>query len=192
VHAVLQHADLDDPGSADLTGLARWQCAVEGLAPDVAPVVEAKVRAAIGSPLVGRAVRSGRLHRELLVAAPLASVLRGAGAGALGVGDRDAQDAELVEGFVDLCFEEEGGLVVVDYKTDDVPSDDAVAAALDRYTPQGAAYALLLEAATGLPVTEVHFLFLRGAEAVDERVRDLGAAKAAVIRTLTTPTAGAA
>jgi ATP-dependent helicase/nuclease subunit A len=177
VHAVLQHADLADPDGADLADLARWQTAVEGLSEDVAALVESKARAALSSDLVRRALASGRLHRELHVAAS-ASALLGAAATDGGEG------VDLVEGFVDLCFEEGDGLVVVDYKTDDVPTSAAVDAALDRYAPQGAAYALLLEAATGRPVREVHFLFLRGTEAVDAVVPDLAGAVAGVRRQL--------
>jgi hypothetical protein len=45
--------------------------------------------------------------------------------------------------------------VVVDYKTD--RAADA-AALLERYTPQGAAYAVAVEAATGTVVREVAFV----------------------------------
>ncbi len=79
-----------------------------------------------------------------------------------------------------FLFEDEDGLVVVDYKTDEVPSEAAVEAALERYAPQGAAYAVAVEAALGRPVTEVHFLFLRGDDAVDAPVPDLDAATALV------------
>ena len=162
VHGVLQHADLTDPTGADLADLARWQARVEGV-PDAAPEIEAKARAAVGSPLVRRAVGAGRWWREVHVGAPLAAV-----AGVIPLGAVD-----LFEGFVDLLFEDEDGLVVVDYKTDAVPDQGAVDAALDRYAPQGAAYALAVEAATGRPVTEVHFLFLRGRDAVVATVDDL-------------------
>lgn len=168
VHAVLQHADLRDRTGADLPGLATWQAGVEGIA-DSADLIEHKARVAVASPLVRRAVDSGRLRREVHVAAPIAGI----------VGTADLT-VDLFEGFVDLLFEDEAGLVVVDYKTDDVPSDDAVAAALERYAPQGAAYAVAVEAATGRSVTEVHFLFLRGTEAVDVEVPDLDTAKAQV------------
>ncbi len=167
VHAVLQHVDLDDPTGSDVPALTRWQAGVEGVS-DSAGLVEAKVRAALASPLVRRAVASGNLRREVHVAAPVAAL----------VGDDAAID--LFEGFVDLLFDDGDGLVVVDYKTDDVPSEAAVAAALDRYAPQGAAYAVALEAATGRPVTEVHFLFLRGTEAVDVPVPALDATAARV------------
>jgi ATP-dependent helicase/nuclease subunit A len=179
VHAVLQHADLGDPTAAEVADLAAWQVSVEGLAPDAVELVEAKARAALASPLVARAISSGSLHRELHVAVPTATVL-GAGAAQ----PREDLEMDLVEGFVDLLFDDGDGLVVVDYKTDDVPTDATVAAALDRYAPQGAAYALLLEAATGRPVREVHFLFLRGTDAVDVVVPDLAGAVEEVRATL--------
>ncbi len=172
VHAVLQHADLDDETGADLVGLARWQAGVEGVG-DSAGLVEQKARAALASDLVRRAVRSGQLRREVHVAAPVAPLVEGAG-------------VDLFEGFVDLLFADGDGLVVVDYKTDDVPSDDAVDNALERYAPQGAAYAVALEAATGRPVTEVHFLFLRGIQAIDALVPDLAEATARVRAALRT------
>ena len=167
VHAVLQHADLTDPTGADVAALSRWQAGVEGV-PDSVDLIESKARAALASPLVRRAVASGSLRREVHVAAPVSSL----------VGEGAAID--LFEGFVDLLFDDGDGIVVVDYKTDDVPSDAAVAAALERYAPQGAAYAVALEAATGRPVTEVHFLFLRGTEAVDAPVPSLEAVTARV------------
>ncbi|MDZ7673715.1 MAG: UvrD-helicase domain-containing protein [Acidimicrobiales bacterium] len=175
VHAVLQHTDLTDQTGSDLSGLAAWQAGVEGIA-DRAALIEQKARAASSSPVVRRAVASGRWRREVHVAVPLVEVIDSNGAGPV----------DLFEGFVDLLFDEDDGTVVVDYKTDEVPSDVAVAAALERYTPQGAAYALAVEAATRRPVTEVHFLFLRGGDAVDVEVPDLGAAKARVRDALAT------
>ena len=175
VHAVLQHADLTDPSGADLADLARWQAQVEAVS-GAAGEIEAKARAALDSPLVRRAVSGRRWWREVHVAVPLVDVT-----GVLALGDVD-----LFEGFVDLLFEDDGGLVVVDYKTDDVSAAGALDAALDRYGPQGAAYALAVEAVTGLPVAEVHFLFLRGREAVDVEVTDLPARITAVRDALTT------
>ena len=65
----------------------------------------------------------------------------------------------VLEGFVDLLFEEEGGLVLVDYKTDAVDFEH-LEGAKQRYRLQGGAYALALRKATGMPVKEVIFLFL--------------------------------
>ena len=38
----------------------------------------------------------------------------------------------IVEGFIDLLFEEEDGLVIVDYKTDTLGSDDEIERAMSR------------------------------------------------------------
>ncbi len=179
VHAVLQHADLHDAARAELADLARWQTAVEGLPAAATETVERKARAALESPLLDRARAAQRIHRELHVAVPVTAIA-----------DAGEHPIDLIEGFVDLAFEEDGGLVIVDFKTDDVPSGADVERALARYAPQGAAYALLLEAVTGRPVTEVHFLFLRGDEAVDATVPDLRAAIEQVRATIATSAAG--
>lgn len=174
VHAVLQHADLSTEHGADIESLALWQAQVEGVAGAVDEIA-AKARAAATSALVRRAV-SGRWWREVHVGVPIEQIS--------GVAPRGPVD--LFEGFVDLLFEGDDGLVVVDYKTDSIPDEAAVATTLERYAPQGAAYAVAVEAATGRPVTEVHFLFLRGTEAVDAVVPDLDAAKARVRAALQT------
>lgn len=69
-------------------------------------------------------------------------------------------EGRLVRGFTDLVFEEDGALVVVDYKTDSVAGDEVEARA-EVYLPQGAACALGAEAASGKEVREVVFSFLR-------------------------------
>jgi ATP-dependent exoDNAse (exonuclease V) beta subunit len=82
------------------------------------------------------------------------------------VGDR------VLEGFIDLVYEDDDGLVIVDYKTDTVPL-----AALDRrvayYRPQVAAYVAGLAAATGRPVARAVLLFLSPGGAVERVVDDL-------------------
>ena len=66
----------------------------------------------------------------------------------------------IVEGFIDLLFEEDAGLVIVDYKTDALGVDQTADAA-NRYRIQGGAYVLALQQVTGKPVKEVVFLFLQ-------------------------------
>lgn len=72
----------------------------------------------------------------------------------------------LVQGMIDCCFVEEGGWVVVDYKTTAVHADkagceaqdgviaDAGRAVAEGYAPQLDAYAAALNAISGLPVRE--------------------------------------
>ena len=137
VHAVLQVVDLKTgDGLADI---ASAQAAAEGL-PGRADDIARLARRALDSPLVHRALESGRWWRETPVAGP--------------VGDG------IVEGFIDLLFEEEDGYVVVDYKTDAVRTDEDIDRAMGRYRLQGGSYALALSKATGLNVKEVSFLFL--------------------------------
>ena len=138
VHAVLQVVDLRTGDGLD--NIASAQAAAEGL-PGRADEIARLAQRALDSPLVHRALESGRWWRETPVAGP--------------VGDG------IVEGFIDLLFEEEDGYVVVDYKTDDVPTDEDIDRAMERYRLQGGTYALALSKATGLKVKEVSFLFLQ-------------------------------
>jgi ATP-dependent helicase/nuclease subunit A len=65
---------------------------------------------------------------------------------------------ELVEGVVDLVFEEEGGLVVVDYKTDQIAPPQALAQAA-HHAPQLQLYGRGLAQAMNMPVRERLVLF---------------------------------
>ena len=57
----------------------------------------------------------------------------------------------MLQGIVDLYFEEEDGLVVVDYKTDRVDAEEVLAS---RYRVQLEWYERALEQATGKKVKE--------------------------------------
>ena len=82
--------------------------------------------------------------------------------------DRDAVHRELpigalvegaiVTGAVDLLYRDGGEWVVVDYKTDRDADESTLR---ERYSPQGAAYAVAIEAATGEVVREVVFVAAR-------------------------------
>ena len=67
---------------------------------------------------------------------------------------------DLVEAFVDLVFEEEGELVIVDFKTDAIKDKTALEEKARHYTPQGILYAIALEAITQKKIKEVILLFL--------------------------------
>jgi ATP-dependent helicase/nuclease subunit A len=147
VHAVLQTIDL-----ATAAGLEDASCAqatAEGL-PHREAEVARLVRAACNSDIVRRAVASGRLWKEVPVVMPLKD--------------------KLLEGFIDLLFEEDGHLVVVDYKTDVLDAEETQEAAM-RYRLQSGGYALALKTATGKPVKEVVFLFLQPRR--EEVMRDI-------------------
>ncbi len=136
VHAVLQSLDLAT--GADIEARSRVQAAAEGV-PDREKEVAGLVCVAVESDIVHRAVASGRVWREVPVAAP--------------TGDG------ILHGFIDLLFEEDDGLVIVDYKTDAVSAEETPEAVL-RYRLQGGAYAHALQKITGKHVKEVVFLYL--------------------------------
>ena len=165
VHAVLQATDL--ASGDDIADRASAQAVAEGV-PDREADIERLARVAIDSEVVKRAVASGRLWREVPVAAATA---RGA-----------------LHGFIDLLFEEADGLVVVDYKTDSVSAAD-LPEAVNRYRLQGGAYAYTLQQLTGKPVKEVVFLYLepRREERLDDLEQAMRDAQSAVDETLGPP-----
>jgi ATP-dependent exoDNAse (exonuclease V) beta subunit len=156
VHAVLQTVDL-----ATGTGVrdaAAAQAAAEGvLGHD--DTIAALATAALESATV-RAASTRPFWRETYVAVPA--------------------EGMTLEGYVDLVYRDDDGLVVVDYKTDAVGDDDELARRLDHYRVQGAAYAFAVATATGERVTRCVFVFcdpagarevtIGGAE-LDEAVR---------------------
>ncbi len=152
VHAVLQSVDLATGTGND--ALATVHAELEAV-PDAVAEIASRAATARTSSLVQRAVSTGRYWRETYVAAPLG--------------------ARLVEGYVDLLFETDEGLVVVDYKTD-VVTPTEIDAKVDRYRLQGAAYALAVAVTTGRPVAECWFVFAGIDGAVERRVEDLAAA----------------
>jgi ATP-dependent helicase/nuclease subunit A len=154
VHATLQVVDLHDPH--DLDAEAQRQAHIETI-PEHAGTVAAMVRSALAAPTISDA---RAYHREVYVAAP--------------VGD------QVLEGYVDLLVETPDGLVVVDYKTDTVRSETDLDQKLAAYELQGAAYAVALETATGLPVVACRFVFCRPAGAIEREVADLPTAMARV------------
>jgi len=128
VHGVLQVVDL---ASGDgLEDAVSAQCVAEGVV-EFAQLVTALVRSALGSEIVKRA--AAREHwRESYVGMVQA-------------------DGRVLEGFVDLIYrEDDGSLVIVDYKTDNAP-DAALPARVAYYAPQLNAYRTIVETATEEP-----------------------------------------
>lgn len=98
---------------------------------------------ALNAPVMGRVRAARRVWREMSFCAWVAG--------------------RLVEGAVDLVFEEPDGLVVVDFKTDQATGQE-LAHRLEHHRIQGAVYAAALLAVTGRPVKEAVFLFARTGE----------------------------
>jgi len=136
---------------------ARHAAAAEDVDPGL---VASMVAAALASPSVVEAARSEH-WRELFVAAPLSTDL-------------------LLEGYIDLAYRTDSGLVVIDYKTDSWNDEEDLSAKVTRYRLQGAAYALALQKATGTRVERMAFCFLGSGSAVERDVPNLDAAMSEV------------
>jgi ATP-dependent helicase/nuclease subunit A len=142
VHGVLQSVDLAT--GDDLDELSASQAVAEGVRDATRDVANA-ARAALDSAIIKRAAR--RPHwRETYVGTIV--------------------DGTLIEGYVDLLFRDDNGLVLIDYKTDAAITADAVAA----YQTQLAVYARAISDATGEPVTRALLLFLRPSGAMEHAV----------------------
>jgi ATP-dependent helicase/nuclease subunit A len=141
VHRLLEWVPLEevDAGRAD-----RVRAMAEALAPSFGLDAEAARRAAsqveraLGLPVMDRARRAARVWRELSLWFP--------------------DGAHLVEGIMDLVFEENGQLVLVDYKSDAIAEDQALAQAA-HHAPQLQLYGRGLAQAASLPVRERLVLF---------------------------------
>jgi hypothetical protein len=140
VHRVMELCDL-----ADQTSLARVARAAAAelewpeLAEEAAELAAACWRAEPVRAAARAAAGADAVHREVPVGALL--------------------DGVVVSGAVDLLYRDGDAWVVVDYKTDRAAEPDVL---LERYRPQGAAYALAAEAALGEgSVREVCFIAAR-------------------------------
>ena len=78
-----------------------------------------------------------------------------------------AEDAMLLQGVVDCCFETAAGLTVVDFKTDHVETAEEIRSRAEHYRPQLEAYSRALEQVLERPVARKVLYFLHTGEAVE-------------------------
>jgi ATP-dependent helicase/nuclease subunit A len=141
VHRLLEWVPLEDEGHADdarVLAMARALAPGFGLDAEAADRAAAQVSRALALPVLRRAARAPRRWTEMRLWFP--------------------EGENLVEGIVDLVFEEDGQLVVVDYKTDAITDEQALAQA-DHHAPQLRLYGRGLALASGQPVRERLVLF---------------------------------
>jgi ATP-dependent helicase/nuclease subunit A len=133
VHAVLAQVPFEAT-PAQLSALAAAEATVLGLSVVDADIAARKVTRVLGHELMRRAARAaarGACRRETPVTMTL-------------------PDGTMMEGVVDLAFEEDGNWIIVDYKT-----DRELTGAEDAYRRQVAAYAAAVAAAVGAPASGV-------------------------------------
>ena len=157
-HRFLQYVDFAKAGSA--AGLAaeadRLAAAGRLTSEERAALDLPGVERLFASPLGRRMRAAEKLRREFrfLLLCKASEYVQGAA----------PEDEILLQGVVDCCFAEDGGITVVDYKTDRIDAAEAPARA-ERYRGQLLAYAGALERIFDLPVRRCVLWFLHpGAE----------------------------
>ncbi|HEY8530732.1 MAG TPA: 3'-5' exonuclease, partial [Limnochorda sp.] len=155
---------------AQAEALARHVAGEEGLASDKgadpARILLDWAEPLLRSELWQRVIAARRVEVEVPLALALTAgdMARRGAAAARGV----APDTPaVIQGQADLLFQEAGGWVLVDYKTDRLPAGPGRGAALAaRYAPQISAYAEAWRRVTGEPVKERWLYLVRSGEAV--------------------------
>lgn len=108
------------------------------------------------------ALLSGSLGRRMKAAARAGKLWREKqfviGVPAREMGDWDSDERILIQGIIDAFFEEDGQLILVDYKTDYVENPDILRR---RYEAQLVCYKRALEQMTGKPVRETYIYSFR-------------------------------
>ena len=110
------------------------------------------------SPLAGRILSARQVLREqpFVVRIPARLISP----------EYPSDETTLLQGILDLAFEEEDGWVLMDYKTDRIPPEGPQALAL-RYQGQLYAYRLALSHLTGRPVKQALLVLLRTGESIE-------------------------
>ncbi|HSR25738.1 MAG TPA: PD-(D/E)XK nuclease family protein, partial [Candidatus Eisenbacteria bacterium] len=153
VHRVLELVALRGPSEQEIRRLAALACAEQEI-PSLAEDVATRVGHALTARLVSEAAARGRFWREVYVVTP--------------DGER------YLEGYIDLLAEDEdGGPVVIDYKTDRVRGDAEIAAKTAHYRSQLQAYARALAGPLDREVSKGALVFA-GPDGVRQVLVDLG------------------
>ena len=143
VHAVLEHADWSRPDTVD--EIASREASLEGADADLADRATAIVKQVLSSDLVRRITSADRYYKEV----PFAF----------------KEDGTIVEGVIDVVFEESDTISVVDFKTDMV-TEDALKERAEAYRNQMETYRAAVARACGKPPKEVILFFLHPMKAV--------------------------
>lgn len=151
LHRILERLDFTDIGSAIAVDEQIKDMCWNGILDedDLNCVSLAPISRFLGQNLAKRmkkAAENGKLHRE-------SRFVMGVPADEIG-GAYHGDEMILVQGMIDCWFEEEDGLVIVDYKSDRVEPKNGEDQLRERYQVQLDYYRRALEQSTGKPVKE--------------------------------------
>ena len=158
-HLVLQYMDFAKTGSLETVKSEIERLRAERYLTDreAAAVDAGAICGLFASPLGQRMLSAGWREREFRFSLLCdASELFGRAPG----------EQVLLQGVVDCCIEEDGELVVIDYKTDAVRTPEEIAARTKQYAGQLRAYAGALTRIFRKPVKECVLYYLSAGEAV--------------------------
>ena len=134
-HLVLQYLDFSN---FDIPGQVASLRARSLLTEEQAAAVDVKGLQAFLASDVAESIRQGRnVRREYRFTLLMDAKVYDSAAG--------GEDSILLQGVVDCCFESDEGVTVVDFKTDHVFTDEAIARRVESYRSQLVAYSLALE-----------------------------------------------
>ena len=160
VHGVLQDLDLKHP-TLNLDALCDAQARAEGIANR-----KSEVKNLINSTLKAKCVQQAAQSdhwKEIYVGAPIIKL------DTLSDAANDASSNSIVlNGYIDLLYRTNEGLVVVDYKTDDTHNNENWENKIKHYKQQVAAYALVVEKATDEQVASCVLVFARAGQTPQE------------------------
>ena len=153
-HLVLQYIDFSKTDSiAEIENEISRLEAARFISSREAKAVDAKSIFKLFSSPVGAKLRGpGTLHREFKF-----SLLWDAEA----IFSQGQGEEVLLQGVVDCCIEDDEGLCIVDYKTDNVRSEEEISKRAALYSSQLAAYAAALERIFKKPIKECALYFIR-------------------------------
>ncbi|MCL2397576.1 MAG: helicase-exonuclease AddAB subunit AddA [Defluviitaleaceae bacterium] len=147
VHTVLEHVDFEKTNVDDVAGLVEVLVDKGLLGREEADIVSVdSIVGFLNSDLAGRMRRSDGLRREIPFAVPIVPGEINAAFAEVGPGDM------ILHGVIDCVFEEAGGLVIVDYKTERVRGE--LAAVAEGYRLQMELYEYALEKIFGKRVVQ--------------------------------------
>ncbi len=151
LHRILERLDFTDVDSAIAVDEQIKNMCRNGILDedDLNRVSLAPISRFLGQSLAKRmtkAAKNGKLHRE-------SRFVMGVPAGEIG-GAYRGEEMILIQGMIDCWFEEEGGLVIVDYKSDRVDPKTGEQELIRRYRVQLEYYRRALTQSTGKPVKE--------------------------------------
>lgn len=137
MHTLLEHMDINARKIEDVTSLVFRLIAQALLTAEDAEIAEIPLIVAfLNSPLAERMRKAEKIYREIPFTVNMP-------AGLINSSFSSVDDHMLIHGVIDCCFEENGKMVIVDYKTERIRED--IQLVVEKYRPQMELYTYAVE-----------------------------------------------